>query len=450
MVPFLALVVLSPLPLGGYRALPWSLNAIAAAALLIAWGVLSLRSGSRPPMGLARLALPLVLALALVAWMTVQALGAVPHPWSAPLWGEVAPLLGGAVPAAPVSVNPEAGMVMALRFLTHGAIFFLAVQFGRSRRRAERIYTVLAYAGLCYAAYGLAMHLGGFNRVLWWERWAYTDSVTSTFVNRNHFATFAGLSLVCAFALLGRSLLHRGAAGGIREWLMLLADLMERRLLLVLTVMVLFSAVILSHSRGGLAATLAGLAVLGAVLGGSKRLEGGARRSLTVIGAFLLVPLILMMGGETLFRFGDWNFGSDARTELFRLTLQAIADAPWLGHGGGSFADVIQLYLDRSLPESVRWAHAHNSYLEFALELGLPALLGLLALIGWLVGQCVAGLSRRRRDRIYPAVGIAATVVVGLHALVDFSIQLPGVVIPYLTLLGVAYAQSWPFRRRAR
>ena len=42
-----------------------------------------------------------------------------------------------------------------------------------------------------------------------------------------------------------------------------------------------------------------------------------------------------------------------------------------------------------------------------------------------LAGMCFAGCVRRRRDRVFPAIGFAASVAVGVHAFVEFSLQIP-------------------------
>lgn len=447
LVPFLVVVVLAPLPLGGYRPVAWSINAVAAALLLLAWIVLTLRGAARPPVGIARFAVPLLLFVGIAAWIALQALAGLSQQWSAPIWEETARRLPLPFDVGPVSVHPDGGVESLLRFLAHGTIFFLAAQLGRSRRRAERIFTVLLYAGAAYAAYGLVMLLGGFNMLLWWERWAYVDSVTATFVNRNHYATFAGLTLLCGIALLSRASFHGGAAGLVHRVLERVGDLLERHWGVLLALCVVFASLVLSNSRAGLGATIAAVLLLVAVLARTTG-DGRSMRLSMIIAATLVALMLAVMGGKTLSRLGELTLSSESRDELFRLSLTALSDSPWVGYGAGSFADVIQLYLDRSLASNVQWAHAHNSYLEFAVELGVPALLALLVLFAWLAGRCVVGVVTRRRDRLYPATGIAAMVLVGLHALVDFSIQLPGVAIPFAALIGVAYAQSWPTRRR--
>ena len=47
---------------------------------------------------------------------------------------------------------------------------------------------------------------------------------------------------------------------------------------------------------------------------------------------------------------------------------------------------------------------------------------------------------------MYPCVGLAATVLVGLHALADFTLQVPAVMASYMLIMGAACAQSWSSR----
>jgi len=52
----------------------------------------------------------------------------------------------------------------------------------------------------------------------------------------------------------------------------------------------------------------------------------------------------------------------------------------------------------------------------------------------------------RGRDWVYPATGVAATLLVGIHSFFDFSLQMPAVAITYACILGVACAQSYSSR----
>ena len=91
-----------------------------------------------------------------------------------------------------------------MRLLTYAGVFWLALQLGRDPRRARQIIAAIALFGTAYVGYGIYAYLSGSNSVLWFERWAYEGSVTSTFVNRNSFATYAGLTIICLVTLMFR------------------------------------------------------------------------------------------------------------------------------------------------------------------------------------------------------------------------------------------------------
>ena len=85
---------------------------------------------------------------------------------------------------------------------------------------------------------------------------------------------------------------------------------------------------------------------------------------------------------------------------------------------------------------------AHNDYLEMTLELGVPASLCFFLTLFALALHCAHGAFTRRRDAVLPALGFAACTLVGAHALVDFSMQLPAVAATFALVLGAATAQS--------
>lgn len=120
---------------------------------------------------------------------------------------------------------------------------------------------------------------------------------------------------------------------------------------------------------------------------------------------------------------------------------------PWLGTGLGSFSSVFPAYRTEAMPGRIDLAH--DDYLENLLELGIPAAIALFAAVFVLFLGCVRGVRRRRRDAIFACVGVGATVLVAVHASVDFSLQNPAVTTAYCLLLGAAVAQSTPRPRQA-
>lgn len=66
---------------------------------------------------------------------------------------------------------------------------------------------------------------------------------------------------------------------------------------------------------------------------------------------------------------------------------------------------------------------------------------------------CARGLAKRRRSALYPSLALSASALVAAHALLDFSVEIPGIAITFATILGVGCARSLPSveqRRRSR
>jgi O-antigen ligase len=88
------------------------------------------------------------------------------------------------------------------------------------------------------------------------------------------------------------------------------------------------------------------------------------------------------------------------------------------------------------------WDRAHNTYLEVLQGLGLIFGTALMAALGLLIFRCLMGAIRRQRNITSAVTGAAAALVVGTHAMVDFSLQIEGVTLTFMALLGAGVAQS--------
>ncbi len=129
---------------------------------------------------------------------------------------------------------------------------------------------------------------------------------------------------------------------------------------------------------------------------------------------------------------------------MFQRTISAIVDRPVTGHGAGAFESYFQKYKNADFGGVYSINKAHNSYLEFAADAGIPALILILVVIGGIAITSLTGMRRRKQDASYPAIGFSATALVALHSLVDFSLQIPAVATLYAVILGIGYAQAFP------
>ena len=209
-------------------------------------------------------------------------------------------------------------------------------------------------------------------------------------------------------------------------------------------ILLMTTALILTHSRGGFFSTAAGGVVLLYLL--NKRQHTQSTRSKAAMGGAVLVAIMaFVLTSEVLLeRIDRINVDANGRLEVYGMTADAIDDNPILGFGYGTFSDSFRLYRDDRL--GAHFDKTHNTYLENIFELGWPAAGILFLCIGWLTLICLRGVRDRGRDWVYPATGVAATLLVAIHSFFDFSLQMPGVAITYACILGVACAQSYPSR----
>ncbi len=123
---------------------------------------------------------------------------------------------------------------------------------------------------------------------------------------------------------------------------------------------------------------------------------------------------------------------SALRLGFYRNTLAMIADHPLTGIGPGAFYTGIQSYFGAPVPltsvtELTGIAHAHNSYLQYLAELGIPAGLLMWVLLGmfWRRSWVVAGRAARRELPLQDMAFLAGTTAVLVHAMVDFPLSHP-------------------------
>ena len=448
---FLALLALSPLPFASNRPWSWSLLSLTVGLLMLAWGAAAWRDRTLVAVSWRRVWPFLLMFAAIVGWIALQASGATPASWHHPAWAAAAAALGDPLDGA-ISIDPAMTLSALMRLLAYGGVFWLALQFGRIDAYAWKFLWSVAVAGFLYSVYGMVIEFGDFNMVLWYERWAYVDSLTSTFINRNSFASYAGLTLLAALGLTFNEF-RRGAAGdmmSVSGFRWLLEQLSGRLGLLLLMTATIGSALLLTGSRGGMASFTVGLVVLSLgfiVTPGSRPTVGII---ITASLALFVAGLMALSGELVLARFAMSSVDAEWRTAFYRVVLDAILEDPWVGAGYGTFEVSFPMVRDATITTPLLLDKAHNSYLEFAFEAGVPAFALMIGLLGGLVALCLHGIWKRRENRLFPCIGVAAAALVASHAVVDFSIQIPAVAVTFAALLGVASAQSLRRRQAAK
>ncbi len=437
----LTVLAAAPLPFASVHPWSWALWAAVTGALLGAW-TLGVATGETEPF-LPKPALILVGCFVVAElWGLFQAASFSPAAWHHPLWNEAAAALGRPLPGA-IALDPGKALDGVLRQCLYGGIFWLSLQYGRSPRGAKLIIRTLAISSAVYAAYGLLAYFSGTKTILWYAKDAYPDDLSSTFINKNNYATYAGLGWLCILALL-----YRGWSQAIKDSSSR-RDAVHSAILyleqggwwLLGALFLLLGGLLYSHSRGGFAATVIGVLGFCAALAinrsaGFKTVRWFGLASLAVAVAFFAAG-----GGVVDQRLATTDLSIEERPHVYELTLEAIGDQPLLGSGLGSFEQLFRFYRTSDIHEM--FEYTHDSYLETAVELGLPATGLLLGCLCAIMAVLAWGARRRRKDAVYPSLGLGALILVGIHSLVDFSAQIPAVAMTFSAILGTAMAQSW-------
>ena len=421
----LGIVLASSLWLGANRPAAWMLLALAALTLFAFQAFID--RGDVAAFRLWRRVLAVALPyLAVIIWAAVQA---TPLPLQAlthPAWAQLPEVHGT------ISADPWATWQGVLRLSAYAALFWIAARAAADPGRVRRMVDVIAWFSIMLALYGIGALAAGVNPITGPP--AYENVVTASFVNRNAYAYYAGIgAMACLTALVLRM-----PADDRRLSPAAVLEIATGKGAVFLAGFVLLEVtVLMTGSRTGSVAAFAGTAL---VLGLSLGPKIGP---LWVFASLLLLGLtgLVAVPNELVERLTMLDPLDDKRIHIFALVIDGITDLPWRGHGLGAFPDAFRAYLKPEV-SGAEWDKAHNSYLEFAFELGLPAALVLLLAIALIALRLVCGLGQRRRMRPLLAFGLGILLAGGLHALVDFSVQMPATGALMAIILGAGYALS--------
>lgn len=458
MLPFyslLIILVLSPLPIGCNRPWSWSLLCLLISLTSIGWCITYWRKQKETITHFNHFKYPLLLFNFTLFWALLQTSTFIPAEWGHPLWKITGNALGREIPPR-ISLEPEMTITAIMRLMCYGLVFFLSFQCCLKPENTAKLFQWLASAGFIYASYGLIGYLGDFNTTLWVDTEVNKNNVTGTFINRNSYATYAGLVLLCLVPNLRskfKTSMNFGFEGNFGKQ-MFFESLVTRAWFSFLMFITIGTSLFLTFSRGGFLSTSLALIVLIILLGiKNKSAAGSGYRSrfcylnyfsLAIIS--LCVVLYSVSGGKVMDRLGQTDVDKAERPKVYSVLAESITGNPVLGVGYGTFDNSFRIYRTKDI--SSNYDKAHNTYLENIFELGIPAALTLILSIVLIATRCFIGIWVRQRNWIYPAIGFSASILVAVHSLVDFSLQIPAVAVTYAAMLGAGFAQSFSSRKK--
>lgn|GEM_PF-2399248 len=453
---FVAILAWMPFPFGSNR--PWAelVAALALAGVLLCWSGLVMAGVSPQTPLIRQIRWPALLTTLALAWAGFQSLdlaalkaftGMDLQSLAHPLWREAGAALERGTGSF-ISADPAATRQALVAALLPVMAFLLAFNLGRDRDRAAMLLAAVIFigtacAGMALADIALSIDL---QAIVLPDARPPADAFAAPFINPDHLGALLSLAAIAAFGASAER--FRQAVPWDQDMRAMLAGVASSLegpdgALLILGVLLL-AALAATGSGVAIAGFLAGMVLLILVLAHAPAEEEGhaaGRRAVTAL-LFAVVGLGVALGGTSLLnRLGPATLDPPSRQLIAGAALQATTAAPLTGQGFGAFGSYHTLGTGLSAPGNVE--EAGNDLLEPLSDLGLPAGIAFLASPLLIVLQCAAGAATRRRDRVFPAIAVAAAMCMGVQAVAGFSLQVPAISVVFAVLLGIGAIQSW-------
>lgn len=426
----MAAVVLSILAFGTVE--PWSIAIFEINALILA-GLLALRPVIDPRIRLegARILLPFAAFLALAVIQIIPFGSSAPA--AAPETVPIAELGPGTL-----SLDPQATLEAASKILALLIYLCAALQIMRKPDRRRIVLVVFAAFGFAVSLFAIVQRLTYTGKMYWIRTITPYAAPFGPYGNYNHFAGMIELMLPVPLA-----------------WAMLARIDGERRLLWIISIIMMAAAAVLSFSRSGTLILMLQAGLLVALIqwsgARSTALEGAGK---TILPVALLAGIAVMafwIGGETLLkRIGTFGQGTAeysvaTRLEYWSASSKIFLDHPVAGVGIGAFPAIYPAY-GVSSAKYERLEQAHNDYLQILTDAGLIGAL----IAAWFLLEVFRRIrsqwrqlgTMRSRDRAWLIGGTVSLAGIALHSFVDFNLQIAANALLAVFILGVMSVES--------
>lgn len=434
-VRLLGLVVLAALiPFGSVMTLPFLL--VTAACLVLTLSAAVLFEEPQPTRIPFRLAI-LILLLA-CAWIFLQALQQVPESWQHPDWA-TARAFFPKIPGS-ISIAPGDAALSALSLILPFGVFLCGLILCDTDERGRALLALLGRFGGLAAVLGVVQFLMAPGTLLVIDKKSYLDSLTGLFVNRNTAATFFGLAFLINVGRLRDHALRmvwRAKQTGLADQLVLIE--------LALFTFTALVALMLTRSRAGIASSgLAALVYVPYLVADWKKQTARRRQPRWLPLAWgagaLAVTLIafLFFGAQAIMRLKTAGIAEDGRACILSGLLSASRESGFAGSGFGAFRFAFAPFRDPACGINGIFDRAHNGYIEGFMGLGILFPILLVMAVAALLFGLWTGWRNRKRLRHVSVLGLSGLLLVLVHAVFDFSLQIPGMAAFFAAFLASA------------
>lgn len=363
------------------------------------------------------------------------------------------------------TLDPYLTRYYQLAALVHLAAFGLVILTVSTARRATLVLGAVVAGGVLQSILAVALYSNGASYQFLFNDFEQGGRAMGTYPNPDHLAGYLELCLSAGLGLMLSQFAK--AEPSRRDWrqrtLDVLGFLMSPKMLLRLMLVVMVVALVMTHSRMGNGAFFLAMLLLAAVVAlASQSLR---RPALWLVASMVVIDVAIIGQWVGLDRLVERvqataqssyetmaeqhgsvvaaGYKADSiqdRLQVPRLSLPLVQARPWLGHGGGTYVLAFPRIKPPGFP--LHWDHAHNDYVEIAVDTGLLGL-GLLLTFAVATLWRAAGMLGDAQPRLKRGVGVAALMALccmGLHSMVDFNLQIPANAMTLVLLMGLVWA----------
>ena len=321
-------------------------------------------------------------------------------------------LLGLPLPAMPLSLAPYDSLTTILALLP--PIGMLAAMLGLRAYSAVWLALALVAGAMAGVLLGILQVASPIPEASPWYLYRISNFGVATgfFANSNHMANLL-LVTIPFVAAIGVTLRQQSKDVRMRS-----AGLAVACSGLILAVLGLILNRSLAGYGLGVPVVLASLTILFGLT------ATWVRVAVIAIGATGIAAIALLWAspiGSQMDRLGA-STSVVSRQQIAANSLELASEFAPVGSGLGTFPKIYPRTEDPAEVERIYVNHAHNDYLELAVETGLPGVLLLLAFLIWWVVAVTRMLRSPASDQFAVAGAIASAAIL-LHSLVDYPLR---------------------------
>lgn len=338
-------------------------------------------------------------------------------------------LLGQPLPWMPLSLAPADTIATAMAMLPPLAMLAIIVRLG-AYRDSWLLIALLCATAISVALGVMQIQSGGVGPYLYPQ--ANLGTASGLFANANHMATLLLVSIPFLVALGARRWRQRSGTSDR----LLTATLAGGAAVIVLL------GIVTNHSFALLliGAPVIGAAALQLIPPGRVRLGRLAAMLGVLLAAGAAVLAVMVSAGMS----ASNQTSVTMRTEIWSRTGEAIRESGLAGSGIGTFTAIYPRYEDPATIERTYVNHAHNDYLELALEGGIPGIVLMILFAAWWGARTYTIWRSPHAAELGRAACIASAAIL-LHSLVDYPLRTAAIA----TIFAMALAlMADPARRR--